>query len=707
MASDILNSELFQTTQTDNKGSVTKSTVETKKEGMSLFDSLLKDTKVKVDSKIVESRQVSTDSNTTTKTLVNKEIQPEILKQKSTIISQQNSENTKSENPSTVQTKVITVDKNSSLQEKAKVEPIKIIPEQKVGVDVVKKDELGTQKLTTGVKNSTETILQNTISVVEKITNETTKEIKQSTEKILEVKVPTTLEKDTVVEKPSKALWALLDKVMQDIKKEPLKIDEKSSKDLKTKENNKSIVNIPTSTIASEIKKSDDKSTTTLKTESLKTEKVLIKEDATILVTGKKTGELSKEEKISSLQNTKSPMQKEEIKQNPSDIVKSLLDTISVDSADIEKTNEPKQSEVKNVIKSEDGIGKLFLELTNGIKVESKTTLEKVIQTKKDVTKEDKILSSLSDSITGKTKVQKEVDQKVKLATLEDPKGQFGANVFLSNQKVQAELLSKQKLHETKEILTTGENTVKTVKKAAETLDLKANKIEVHSEEESPLTTLKQSNLKSNELEIKSQQSFLNRIFLQKESNNQIEDKVSEIKTAEKDTNKTAKDVVVTVERSLVETFTTKVIASKQAMGSFMSDVARNMYLNYKPPVTAFKINLDPLNLGSITIMMRNNKSENSLSISLNMSQNGTLDTFNDNKSTLQNALVKVFNQSEANISLDFGMQNDNSNQEFEQFRENQENRNQGRNTGGTRNQIITEIEEVESTNIETTKNYM
>ena len=105
-----------------------------------------------------------------------------------------------------------------------------------------------------------------------------------------------------------------------------------------------------------------------------------------------------------------------------------------------------------------------------------------------------------------------------------------------------------------------------------------------------------------------------------------------------------------------------RIIGARQQMGSMMSDVARNMYLNYKPPVTAFRINLTPGSLGSIAIVMKSDK-ENGLSISLNMSNNSTLDSFIDNQSSLRAALAKNFD-SNMNLSLDFNMQNQNSSNE-------------------------------------------
>ena len=70
---------------------------------------------------------------------------------------------------------------------------------------------------------------------------------------------------------------------------------------------------------------------------------------------------------------------------------------------------------------------------------------------------------------------------------------------------------------------------------------------------------------------------------------------------------------------------------------------------------------LHPSTLGTISVVMRANKSDNSLSISMNMSSGSTMDVFADNKTALQNALVKNLG-SDTNISLNFGMQQGNSN---------------------------------------------
>jgi hypothetical protein len=89
----------------------------------------------------------------------------------------------------------------------------------------------------------------------------------------------------------------------------------------------------------------------------------------------------------------------------------------------------------------------------------------------------------------------------------------------------------------------------------------------------------------------------------------------------------------------------------------------------------------------------------------MNMSQNSTYDTFNDNKSTLQNALKSSFNQSDANISLDLGMQNDSSNQEFERQRQEQENRQIVQSQNG-QNRIGSDIQ-TEQIVLDNTQSYM
>jgi len=175
--------------------------------------------------------------------------------------------------------------------------------------------------------------------------------------------------------------------------------------------------------------------------------------------------------------------------------------------------------------------------------------------------------------------------------------------------------------------------------------------------------------------------NMLDKMALIKNSNLNSTDKETQLKSIEiaktisqdQDT-QTQKDVIeLTIHTdTTTKTIQTKIISARQRLGSMMSEVAQKMYLNYKPPLTAFKMNLNPANLGNIAITMKNSKADKAMNISMNMSNNGTLEVFMENKNALHNALQKTFNDPSSNISLNFGMQDQSSNQSFEQFKQEQ-----------------------------------
>ena len=155
-------------------------------------------------------------------------------------------------------------------------------------------------------------------------------------------------------------------------------------------------------------------------------------------------------------------------------------------------------------------------------------------------------------------------------------------------------------------------------------------------------------------------------------------------------------EIQITVPQSVTETIQNKIIGAQQKVGSFMNDVARSMYLNYKPPVTAFKMSLNPANLGNISIVIKSNKSTKAIDVNMNMNNNNTLDTFVDNRSALQNALQKQLNDG-SSISLNFGMQDGNSDQSFNQAYKDSQEQQANKNT-----QNDTLLENEEETQAET-----
>ena len=89
---------------------------------------------------------------------------------------------------------------------------------------------------------------------------------------------------------------------------------------------------------------------------------------------------------------------------------------------------------------------------------------------------------------------------------------------------------------------------------------------------------------------------------------------------------------------------------------------------------------------------------ENGLSISLNMSSQNTLETMNENESTLRSALSKTF-LDDSEFSLDINMQGDSRNQEKEEKQEHARN---------STNEILESLSNnINAESLENNQNYM
>jgi len=253
------------------------------------------------------------------------------------------------------------------------------------------------------------------------------------------------------------------------------------------------------------------------------------------------------------------------------------------------------------------------------------------------------------------------------------------AEIFLKEQTTHKKIISTQKKEEATQILNKPQQGVESIKKSAKVLDLNMQNSEIIDEvkEEGAKPVVTNHTLKE---QYNNQNNMLNKIFLNQFN---LDDKIikqQEEKTTVNNSSISAdevntKDIDLVVDKSVVQTITTKIVESKQKLNSFLSEVARKMYANYKPPVTAFRFNLNPSHLGNIAITMKSDRATNSLSVSLKMTHHNTLEVFSDNKAVLQNALVKSFDN-QTNLSLSFDMQNNDSNNAFEQFNQ-QQNKNQ------------------------------
>lgn len=264
----------------------------------------------------------------------------------------------------------------------------------------------------------------------------------------------------------------------------------------------------------------------------------------------------------------------------------------------------------------------------------------------------DRLLDNAKDS----TLAQKSMlpNENIKTQISNTKSNDVVTNIFLSNQKnsIYNQMLSTKS--EGIKVVKEAKN-VSDVKKSAEILDLGLKKTSVDIE--TPIENNKSKNILEKE-------SLIDKLAFSRNirrDENIIASSSSQINTT---TNTSSSEVVTTlnVSPSLALSIQNRIVGAQQHMSAMMSEAARNMYQNYKPPVTAFRINLFPSQLGTIAILMKNDK-ENSISISLNMSSSSTLDAFVDNQAALKDALSKNFNNSQTNFTLDFNMQDQGQNQ--------------------------------------------
>ena len=285
-------------------------------------------------------------------------------------------------------------------------------------------------------------------------------------------------------------------------------------------------------------------------------------------------------------------------------------------------------------IKSED------VKINNNTKVEQKLSLmDQLIQSnsKKDITaKIEEAVSLNPQSIEQTNKNSKEL----------------ASNIFLADQK---NSLNNQLLFNKNEAVNILKNasTIEDIEKSANILDLDANNLEV----EQNISSESLNDLSVDEKEILDRKNILNSILNEKDVRsvdvrNLITNSIEASKALLEDTINIVDDKVLDIQPNLVNSIQSRIVGAKQQMASRMSDVARQMYENYKPPVTVFRMNLNPGDLGTISVLMKQDKSSG-LTINMSVSNIATLELLMENQNMLRNSLAKTFNDS-ANFNLDF-----------------------------------------------------
>ena len=285
-------------------------------------------------------------------------------------------------------------------------------------------------------------------------------------------------------------------------------------------------------------------------------------------------------------------------------------------------------------IKSED------VKINNNTKVEQKLSLmDQLIQTnsKKDITtKIEEAVSLNPQSIEQTNKNSKEL----------------ASNIFLADQK---NSLNNQLLFNKNEAVNILKNasSIEDIEKSANILDLNANNLEV----EQNISSESLNDLSVDEKEILDRKNILNSILNEKDVRsvdvrNLITNSIEASKALLEDTINIVDDKVLDIQPNLVNSIQSRIVGAKQQMASMMSDVARQMYENYKPPVTVFRMNLNPGDLGTISVLMKQDKSSG-LTINMSVSNIATLELLMENQNMLRNSLAKTFNDN-ANFNLDF-----------------------------------------------------
>ncbi|WP_418179711.1 flagellar hook-length control protein FliK [Aliarcobacter lanthieri] len=397
----------------------------------------------------------------------------------------------------------------------------------------------------------------------------------------------------------------------------------------------------------------------------------------------------SLDEKIDELNNSKN-ISKDEITIDKKIVINDnkIIELIQKESlvTDVNTNNIDIQSlevETKEILISNNLEEDLSLEDIDNKKIDSKLSLmDQLIQSNSDKKSVDSEIKNITNqSIEIKTQDTQKVepklslmDQLIKESSVKDITTNIDkasdvkvskdvtSNMFLAEQK---NVVNNQLLFNKNEAVKILDNasSLEDIEKSATILDLEASDLEVDQD----ITKEDLEKLKFNDREIQERKNILNSLLNEKDIRsvdikNLITNSIEASKALLSNTLTVQDDVVIDVQPSLVNSIESRIIGAKQHLSTMMSDIARQMYENYKPPVTAFRMNLNPTDLGSISVLMKQDKISG-LSITMSISSLATLELLMDNQNMLRNSLVKTFSDS-SNFNLDFtSSQNSNQNQ--------------------------------------------
>ena len=369
---------------------------------------------------------------------------------------------------------------------------------------------------------------------------------------------------------------------------------------------------------------------------------------------------------------------KEELKSLNNKVNEDLLvTTVVVDNKEVQKTTVSKIVENEEKIEVPQDIEELVI-LTNKItksevpEASVKINVDEKLNVLNNIPSENKDTKiSLMDQLILKNSNNPQSIiplEKMNVGQGEVVTKELISNIYLSSQK---NSINTQELFNRNEAinLLKDAKSIDDVKTSAGMLDLGLEDVEVDLDEKLDLSSKTDLNKKT-DLDLLTRKNQINNLMLEKNIKNE-DVKVLITKSVEAsnallgNSLQLADDAVVSVNSPLSYNIQSKIIGAKQQMSAMMSDIAKQMYENYKPPVTVFRINLNPLELGSIAILMKSDRN-NALTISMSASNNGTLEALVENQNILRSSLNKTFDEN-TKFNFDFSSSNQDKSQSKEQ----------------------------------------
>src|SRR5574344_24445 len=505
----------------------------------------------------------------------------------------------------------------------------------------------------------------NSEEVIKDLSKNITNELSKDNTKKDEIKEPTKNIQNSISSKNS-----LLDRLVLEVKNSNLEQVPKVEQILSEPLENVDIVNSDKSFI-----KSLDKVIEGLKNQNnleqkLDSDKIIISQDDKLV-------EIIKEQEILIEDINGNNLQiKDENSQNLDDVTLETTQNLSqiiVNSED--RQNIENQIETSTVLKDSLNFENILIvedEVANSDAIKNETVknennlnsqniliVENEVVKTENNTKVDQKLSLMDQLI--QTNSKKDITTKIEESTTSNPQSveqinknskDVASNIFLAEQK---NSLNNQLLFNKNEAVNILKNasSIEDIEKSANILDLDANNLEV----EQNISSESLNDLSVDEKEILDRKNILNSILNEKnirsvDVRNLITNSIEASKALLEDTINILDDKILDIQPNLVNSIQSRIVGAKQQMASMMSDVARQMYENYKPPVTVFRMNLNPGDLGTISVLMKQDKSSG-LTINMSVSNIATLELLMENQNMLRNSLAKTFNDS-ANFNLDF-----------------------------------------------------